>query len=301
MKPPPATKLAELYGAATFQSEFDWKALAAAQQCPFLQQRCLKTRKSNPRISIGTCTVIYRQNPVMICPFRFLEQNQIFLDCIPLLTLHEPENELCLVPDLAVPGGVVDFCLLSVRNGKIRDFVSIELQALDTTGTVWPERQRFLHRYTVPVKRTEITSTTSFAMSWKMTAKTILMQLHHKLIIFEQLSKRFVLVLQDCLLDYMRQVFAFDLVRSAQLDDPMHFHAYELHKQTTSYSLRLKECLSTDAVGVARCLSMRADPRAALAALLQRLEERLSQSMLLGTGSGSVPIPGAAAEETRER
>ena len=33
---------------------------------------------------------------------------------------------------------------LSALNNKVRDFVGIELQTLDTTGTVWPERQRLL-------------------------------------------------------------------------------------------------------------------------------------------------------------
>ena len=40
-----------------------------------------------------------------------------------------------------------------------------------------------------------------------MTAKTILVQLNHKIATFEHLSKRLVLVLQDCLLDYMRREF----------------------------------------------------------------------------------------------
>ena len=85
----------------------------------------------------------------MICPFRLLERSQIFTDCVHLLRLHEPGNELRIVAELAVPGGSIDYCLVSVRDGKPRDFVGIELQTLDTTGTVWPERQRFLHQHKV--------------------------------------------------------------------------------------------------------------------------------------------------------
>ncbi len=46
--------VAELYGLPTFQPA-DWKAVAAAQQCPFLRRKCLKNRKSRPELTIGTC------------------------------------------------------------------------------------------------------------------------------------------------------------------------------------------------------------------------------------------------------
>ena len=81
---------------------------------------------------------------MMICPFRLLERNQIFLDCIHLLSLHEPGNQLHVVPEVAVPGGSLDYFLASVRDGKVKDFVGVELQTMDTTGTVWQARQRFL-------------------------------------------------------------------------------------------------------------------------------------------------------------
>src|SRR5205085_3458321 len=120
-----------------------------------------------------------------------------------------PGNELRIVPELAVPGGSIDYCLVSVRDGKPRDFVGIELQTLDTTGTVWPERQRFLRRHKVRVKREHAASAKLFGMNWKMTAKTILVQLNHKIATFEHLWKRLVLVMEVCLLDYMRSEFAF--------------------------------------------------------------------------------------------
>jgi hypothetical protein len=236
-----SSKVAELYGFPTFQSA-DWKALAAAQHCPFLNRKCLKNRKSEPEITIGTCTMAYGRQlrPVMICPFRLLERSQIFTDCVHLLKLHEPGNELRIVAELAVPGGSIDYCLVSVRDGKPRDFVGIELQTLDTTGTVWPERQRFLRQHKVRVKRQDAASTKSFGMNWKMTAKTILVQLNHKIATFEHLSKRLVLVLQDCLLEYMRGEFAFNHIQGVRDGDPMQFHAYELRQEAAAYSLNLK-------------------------------------------------------------
>lgn len=82
------------------------------------------------------------ESPVVICPHRLLERRKIFVDSFHLLSLHEPGNELHIVPEIALPGGSVDYFVVSVRKGKVRDFVGIELQTVDTTGTVWPERQR---------------------------------------------------------------------------------------------------------------------------------------------------------------
>ncbi len=296
-----STKVAELYGLPTFQPA-DWKAVAAGQRCPFLNRKCLKNRKSEPEVTIGTCTMSYgrQPRPVMICPFRLLERSQIFTDCVHLLKLHEPGNELRIVAELAVPGGSIDYGLVSVRDGKPRDFVGIELQTLDTTGTVWPERQRFLQQYKVRVKREHTASDKPFGMNWKMTAKTILVQLNHKIATFEHLGKRLVLVLQDCLLDYMRREFAFDHIKGVRDGDPMQFHAYELRQEAPAYTLKLKERISTDTAGVAVCLGLQADTKVELQAMLEQIEAKLPQSTLLTVGGGPVPIPEAAAIEADE-
>jgi hypothetical protein len=226
--------------------------------------------------------------PVMICPFRLLERSQIFTDCVHLLKLHEPGNELRIVAELAVPGGSIDYCLVSVRGGKPRDFVGVELQTLDTTGTVWPERQRFLRHHKVRVKRKDTGSEKPFGMNWKMTAKTILVQLNHKIATFEHLGKRFVLVLQDQLLDYMRSEFAFDHIKGVRDGDPMQFHSYELRKDTTGYTVQLTERISTDTAGIARCLGLQADTRVELKMILDQIEAKLPQSTLLKVGA---PVP----------
>lgn len=89
------TKVTELYGNSTSQS-LPWSDIASSQNCPFLSRKCFKNRKSEPDITIGTCTVSYGRESrnIIICPFRLLERSQIFTDCIHLLTLREPGNEL---------------------------------------------------------------------------------------------------------------------------------------------------------------------------------------------------------------
>jgi hypothetical protein len=295
------TKIAELYGLPTSQTA-NWKVVVTAQRCPFLDRKCLKNRKSQADITIGTCTMNHGRQlePVMICPFRLLERSQIFTDCVHLLKLHEPGNELRIVAELAVPGGSVDYCLVSIRDGKPRDFVGIELQTLDTTGTVWPERQRFLGEHKISVKPADVRSKKSFGMNWKMTEKTTLVQLNHKIATFEHLSKRLVLVLQDCLLDDMRSKFLFKHIQGVRDGDPMHFHAYELRQAAAGYSLKLKERISTDTAGIALCLGLQADSKVELQAILKQIESKLSQSTLLTVGGGPLPVPEITAIEADE-
>ncbi len=174
----------ELFGEATLDERGpQWDTVLGRQWCPFLDRKCIKVRKSEPEVSIGTCSVLYgrAKRPIVICPYRLLERGQIFTDCLHLLSMHEPGNEIHTVPEVSVPSGSVDYFLVSVRDGKVKDFVGIELQTLDTTGTVWPARQRFLRKVGLDVVREEAAPYKTCGMNWKMTAKTILVQLHHKI------------------------------------------------------------------------------------------------------------------------
>ena len=296
----PSTKVAELYGLPTTQ-DADWAAVVAGQKCPFLNRKCRKNRKSDADVTIGTCTMTYGRalQPVMICPFRLLERRRIFHDCVHLLKQHEPGNELRIVPELSVPGGSIDYCLVSVRDGKPKDFVGIELQTMDSTGTVWPERQRFLRQHGIRVKTRDAIAEKSFGMNWKMSAKTILVQLNHKISTFEHLGRRLVLVLQDCLLGYMRREFAFGHIRGQRDGDSMQFHSYELAGEQSGLSLRLKERVSTDTDGIAKCLGLQADSKVELQAMLKLIESKLPESIELTVG-GTIPVPETADLEADE-
>lgn len=270
-------RILELYGVATETAGQDWTIITTQQHCPYLRGQCTKSRKSTPEITIGSCSVMVGRmgKAVMICPNRLLEQGQIFLDCLHLLTRHEPGNQIHVVPEIAVPGGSVDYFLVSVRQGKVQDFVGLELQTVDTTGTVWPLRQQFL----APIA--DVAEGKGFGMNWKMTAKTTLMQLNHKVQTFEHVGKTLVLVIQDHLLAYMRSEFQFGHVQSARLGDPMQFHAYSFTPLVTgTWHIDLVERLSTNAEGVARSLGLQADPRVELAQLTNVLQAKISSATL---------------------
>jgi len=254
------------------------------QECPYTETKCFKVRKSEPEISIGTCAVKHgrKNRDIIICPNRMLQKKQIFLDCIHLLTRHEPGNEFHIVSEIKVPGGSVDYFLVSAKNGKARDFAGIEVQTLDTTGTAWPERQRLLQQQGIEVDNSAVESTKRFGMNWKMTAKTALVQIHHKIDTFEHSGKCLILVIQDCLLDYMQREFDFrHLSDSGKIGDSMHIHSYALRTEGKNYTIALDKRLSTDAKGVAACLGLKSDAKVELARILEEIEQRLSGETLL--------------------
>jgi hypothetical protein len=279
------SKVIELFGTSgKGLSKERLSVIVKKQGCPFLGKKCVKIRKSQPDISIGTCSVLYgvSESPVIICPFRFLERRQIFIDSLHLMTLHEPGNELHIVPEVSVPGGSVDYFLVSVKGEKVKDFVGIELQTLDTTGTVWPERQKWLSEKGIECGPLDGKKT--FGMNWKMTAKTILIQIHHKIQTFESLNKHLVLVMQNCLLAYLQREFQFSHVNKSRLGDSLHIHSYLLGPIKNNYKIELSERLSTDAEGLSVCLGLQAESCIELENILKQLERKISKNTLFVFG-----------------
>ena len=187
-----------------------------------------------------------------------------------------------IVPEVSIPGGSVDYFLVSTRDGKVKDFVGIELQTLDTTGTVWPERQRLLKALGIPRTDDAETSIKPYGMNWKMTAKTVLVQMHHKIQTFEHIHKKLVLVIQDKLLTYMIKEFKFDHLKNpVSLGDSMHLHTYGMERTVTGdFRLSMVLRLSTDADGIGTCLGLQAEARIELEQIISALQAKISTATL---------------------
>ena len=117
-------------------------------------------------------------------------------------------------------------------------------------------------------------------MNWKMTAKTILVQMHHKVSTFEILNKHLVLVIQNPLEDYMRREFSFSHIENAKLDDSFQLHSYDFNL-ANSPSLKLHSRTSTNAIGIAQALGLQTEARVELEALHLQLERKLSSQNIL--------------------
>ena len=221
---------------------------------------------------------------IIICPFRLLERRQVFTDCLHLLTLHEPGNELHIIPEVSIPGGNVDYFLVSTRNNEIKDFVGIELQTLDTTGTTWPDRQRFIQEKGLAIDESDASATSlkTFGMNWKMTAKTTLIQLHHKVQTFQDIDKHLVLVIQSHFMNYIKKAFRFGHLNQTRLGDSAHIHVYKMHQadESSPFRLELDARFSTDANGVAESLGLQTSSKMELDAVMKVLKAKLSEHTL---------------------
>jgi hypothetical protein len=125
-------------------------------------------------------------------------------------------------------------------------------------------------------------------MNWKMTAKTILVQLHHKVQTLEHVGKHFVLVVQDCLLEYFRRQFHFDHLTNVRIGDPMHIHAYAMDEVEGRFQVELVSRLSTDAAGVAKCLGIQAEMKIELDTIVAEIEKKIGPTTRLTVDA---PLP----------
>jgi hypothetical protein len=237
----------EFYGRYISQAtNDDFVSSFQSQTCPFTNKRCVKQRKSDPIQTIGACSVKYQGSSLIICPHRFIQHNQIFLDSIRLL---EPGLRYFVVPEVSMPAGSIDYFLIARRGEEIVDYAGIEIQALDTTGsgTIWQAREDLLQG--------QLAHSYNYGINWKMSAKTILVQLLHKASSFEALKKKLVLIMQKQFFEYLMREFQTDQLRLAKHNDSVHFHIYDVVLNESELQLSLYERLSTDVKGVERMLN----------------------------------------------
>lgn len=276
------SKIIELYGHYTKDDSLPWKEIITLQEDRYTKKKSHKIRKSDPTQTIGTTVVQYgRENKnIIIDPTRFYEDGKVFLDALHLLEKHEPGNEIHVIPEVQIPGGNVDFIMASVKENIVVDFVGIELQALDTTGSVWGERQLFLAEKGM-IAPDDVIST-KYGMNWKMTAKTILIQLHHKIITFEHVNKHLVLVAQDYLFEYMDKNFDFNMFNDAKAADSLHFHSYKYNVDDANKktSIQLTNRTSSDSIGMANALGLKNEAKVELDQIIRILQSKISSNTL---------------------
>jgi hypothetical protein len=263
----------EFYGHNT-DGQHNWDAILLRQHCPFLNRQCVKQRKSDPQQTIGACAVGYKGNSLIICPHRFLHRQQIFLDAVPLLRAGQ---QFFVVPEISMPGGSVDYFVVSMQGDEIVDFAGIEIQTLDTTGTggIWQARE--------DLRKSTLGASYSYGINWKMSAKTILMQLHHEGPSFEALGKKLLLVAQDAFFDYIRREFRATQVHPAAAHDAVHVHTYNCVLLNRGLQVVLDARWSTGVRGVEEMLSLGRSPKVSEEEIIRRIEARLSEGFQLVT------------------
>ena len=60
------SKVLELFGKSTQKKQSNWKQIVTSQQCIYTKKKCYKIRKSDPEMSIGTCTVAWHERGMRV-------------------------------------------------------------------------------------------------------------------------------------------------------------------------------------------------------------------------------------------
>ena len=256
------SKVNEMFGLYTNGESFpDLTSVLHSQTCPFSCKPCYKTRKSAPDTAIGTCSLIFdnEEQPILICPEPLTKDGKVFTDCLHFISNSIAGSGLYLIPEVVTSVGRIDYVLTAFRNVKPIDFVPIELQTLDTTGSIWNERQKLLIEHGYDVDTGEARSKGA-SLNWKMTAKTILAQLVQKSQLFSSMNKNLVLICQTPLYKYMAKNFNLAKAHDATLVDVLHFHMYDYIPENDSMALSLsgmrsiplsavEQIMGTDSIG----------------------------------------------------
>lgn len=273
----------ELFGLYTNGSTFpDLNDALANQKCPYMNgAKCYKTRKSSPNIAIGTCSLYFNKidQPILICPLPLIQNGVIFKDCLQFISDSIAGSDLYLVPEINTPVGRIDYILAAVRNGVPIDFVAIELQTLDTTGSIWNSRQVMLIKHGYDVE--DGSALTSRAtINWRMTAKTILAQLLQKSQLFASMDRNLVLVCQTPLFNYMQKNYNFDGVKEADKRDVLHFHMYDYVSLPHGMQLKLASMRSASLDAVESMMGKSIDNNQALKETNATIASRLKPEYL---------------------
>lgn len=218
--------------------------------CPFLDDTCKKRRKSRGE-SIGTCSVGYRgrgqseYRPHCICPHRF-ETDSVLKEIEPLLI---NDGKYFATPEVPLLGASIDY-VAGKRNddGEVLDFAGVEIQSLDTTGSVWDYREAY---YDNEQKMEDIEQT--YGINWAMSlTKTMMQQAFKKGQVFRNWGETLVFLLQDVSIEYIRDNYDSSGLHSELKSDPVHFYSYSMNYNynTEQYEWEIDEKLSANIEGV---------------------------------------------------
>ena len=185
--------------------------------CPFIESRCPKRSTSIPGEPYPVCT-IWRSNGldpakdlICVCPKRFYAVDflrDVIANCWP----GDPPQNPLIAPEVKMVGfGNVDFVLADVGvGGEINQFLSVELQAIDITGSVMPA-------YLALREGVELPRRPTYGLNWDNVYKRYITQLIRKGYFHHHWKTKIVAVIQDQI--YRNIVERADFMRSTNVKD----------------------------------------------------------------------------------
>lgn len=211
------------------------------KRCPFREARCNKGNNNDP---MGICSFGDDKRATIVCPSRFLDQNQIFRDASGIAfgkgikTAAVPEVRV-----LTVPGpkpkkiGKIDFMLTALDgNGKPFDFAALEIQAVYISGkSIKPAFNHYLKHKELPpnaLRRPDFRSSAQ---------KRLMPQLSLKVPIFRRWGKKFFVAVDETFFEEMPNIREVDGIENSEVT----WLVYSFDKSGCDYRMKLKRAVYT--------------------------------------------------------
>lgn len=188
--------------------------------CPFINSKCPKRSTQLTDEPYPVCTLWKRsdgpQKPesdlIFVCPKRFYAVDfltEVIEHCWPG---QKPENPM-VAPEVKMAGfGNVDFVIADVKeDGEIEQFLSVELQAIDITGSVFKAYQALR-------AGTDLAKRPTYGLNWDNVYKRYITQLIRKGYFHHHWKSKIVAVIPDQVYRYITG--RADFMRSNDVKSP---------------------------------------------------------------------------------
>ena len=182
-------------------------------RCPFINKTCIKRSTADKQNPYPVCSLRKSNGDVIaVCPKRFYERDFLTDVIEHAWTGPKPVNPV-ITNEVKMEGfGNVDFVISDVaEDGSIKQFVSVELQAIDITGTARPAYDAILAGELLHKRPT-------YNFNWKNVAKRYMNQLISKGYYHHHWGTKIVASIQDEVYDYFRKDANF--FTTQDLSDP---------------------------------------------------------------------------------
>ncbi len=240
--------------------------------CPFIQSRCTKTSHQIDG-PLPVCSLYRRHRspdtspgpPICVCPNRFLQARVHDDVCRECWSERRTEN-IQLVSEVQMEKfGKVDFVIadLNSEETEVRDFISVELQAVDITGSYLPSYEAI----TAP---RVMESRHPYGFNWANVRKRFIGQLIAKGYYHHQWQTKIAAVLQTDMFEQIRQHADLPTVPMAKAN--IIFLLYQFRTDGDRWRIGLDEVVpTTHSIVMNAILYERPPDRAAFA---QRILDR---------------------------
>lgn len=214
----------------------------AEYQCPFINSLCIKLshKLEGP---YPVCTLHRRRKRrgllpelVCVCPKRFF-QADLINDVIKNCWRGDPPTNPQLAHEIKMATfGKVDFVIADIdqTTGEVGQFVSVEIQAVDITGTYEPAYSAIINR------EAEVTEKYTYGFNWANVRKRFISQLVTKGFYHHHWQSRIVAVLQTTLYDEIRKYIPFAESSLNESNIIFMLYEYKLHPEAGEHAIKLE-------------------------------------------------------------